>query len=547
MRFGIRPQVLLLTVIPATSLLVLLALSGLLVQQTARGDAASLRLVEAIRLSDTLWNDLTAATRSAQRYLQHGADADLADYRTARTAVPEDTERFAATLPELPQLHDVGVAYARRIDLGMDLIRSVIDAYRHGGIAAARRVAGSPYARRFGDELQREKIAFDQAAQPRATQAIIAARTGQRRLERGIAAVALVGLGLTLLFALLYAVGIVRRLSALGDNARRLAFGVPTVPVAGNDELAELDRIYHEMADRIRTTQVELREERAATALLQQALLPALPDILGLRFDSTYATPSAGPEIGGDWFDAFPLPGGLVGLSIGDVTGHGVRAAAMMAFVRRSIRILAWRDADPQTVMEHMNAALCHFEPNTLVTAFFAVLDPASGRLRYAIAGHGAPLLAAADGRTAMLDGEGLLLGFSPATRYDAFECPLADGEHLILYTDGIVEIDRDYLAGVAELERAVRDELATPSVNLAEGIARRVLRDRTPRDDTALLVVSYGRVPEEADAAANAWDFDARRQESARKVKGELLAALHALGPLAPIPPSPKSSSASC
>ena len=537
MRFGIRPQVLLLALVPAVSLLVLLALSSLLVRQTEQQNAASERLVEALRLSETLWNDLTSATRSAQQYVQHGAERDLAVYRAEQTTLPRDVTRFNATVDAIPEVRVAGRRYSEQTARGMQLIAAVVDAYRNGGMPAVRRVAGSPYAHRYGDELQREKIAFDQAAQPRAVQLIDATRTRQRQLERAIVLVALGGLAGTLLVAMLYAVGIVRRLSALGDNARRLAFGVPTVPVSGDDELTELDRIYHEMADRIRTAQLQLREERDATAVLQQALLPALPQISRLRFDSAYATPTAGPEIGGDWFDAFLLPGGLVGLSIGDVTGHGLRAAAMMAFVRRTLRILAWSDPAPHRAMEQMNASLCHFEPDTLVTAFLGVLDVATGRLRYTLAGHGGPLVVGSDGNVRILDGEGLLLGLTDTTRYVTFEDRLAGGDRLVLYTDGIVEIDRDYVAGLAQLARAALEELAMPSDNIAEGIQRRVFRERTPRDDAALLVVSYGGAPSRPHAAADAWDFDARREEAARQVKAEFMAALRALGPFAPDP----------
>jgi len=509
----------------------------LLVKQTEQRNAATGQLVEAIELSQTLWNDITSATRSAQEYLQNKRESDLAPYVAARTAVPSDVRRFTSTIHGLPGLEKPGIAYAGNIGRGMELIASVLDAYRRGGMPAARRVAGSPYARRFGNGLQGSKITFDQAAQPQALQRLTASRAAQRNLERWIVALALLGLALTLLLALLYAVRIVRRLDALGENARRLAFGVPIVPVPGNDEIAELDRIYREMADRIRTTQVQLRHERETTTMLQQALLPELPAISGLQIDSAYATPSAGTEIGGDWFDAFELPGGFVGLSIGDVTGHGLRAAEMMAFVRRSIRIVAWRETNPRAVMEHINAALCHYEPESLVTAFFAVFEGASGRLQYTLAGHVPPLIAAPDETVSLLPGEGTLLGLDPATRYTTYERQVAAGDRLVLYTDGIVELERDYFAGLADLERAVRDEFREPSDNLAEGIQRRMLRDRTPHDDAALLVVTFAERPAASGGPARGWDFDARREEAARQVKSELLVALEALGPLAPDP----------
>jgi len=176
MRFGIRPQVLLLTVVPAVSLLVLVALSSLLVKQTEQGNAATGQLVEAIELSETLWNDITSATRSAQEYLQNTRESDLAPYDAARTAVHSDVRRFTSSLHGLPGQEKPGIAYAQNIGRGMDLITSVLDAFRRGGMPVARRVAGSPYARRFGSGLQDSKIAFDQAAQPEALQRLTVSR-----------------------------------------------------------------------------------------------------------------------------------------------------------------------------------------------------------------------------------------------------------------------------------------------------------------------------------------------------------------------------------
>jgi anti-sigma regulatory factor (Ser/Thr protein kinase) len=158
--------------------------------------------------------------------------------------------------------------------------------------------------------------------------------------------------------------------------------------------------------------------------------------------------------------------------------------------------------------------------------------------LRYAVAGHAPPIIATVTGEVYALPGEGMLLGIDADTYFTALEHRLAAGESLILYTDGIVEVERDYIKGTADLENAIRAEFLSPSTNLAEGIQQRVFRDNPPRDDAALLVVTLPVVRPATDAsgvATRSWDFDARNREAGRKVKRELLSALRGLGPDAP------------
>lgn len=524
MRFGIRPQVLLLTVVPTVSLLMLVALSGFLVKQTGQGNEVNQQLAETLELSDTMTRDVSTGIRSVQDYVASKRVKDLRPFETVQTAFPQEAQRFVASLHGIPALERPGTAYARNSVKVMEVLGRFLDAYRRGGNKAAQMIAREPGTKRLGPDLQNSKIAFDQAAQPRALQQLAASRSSLRELERLIVGCALVGLVLTLVVAGLYAVRIVKRLEMLGDNARRLAFGIPTVPVPGKDELAELDRIYREMGERIRTTLLALSHERDATAMLQQALLPEIPPIPGLQISTAYETPSAGPQIGGDWFDVFVLSDRLVGLSVGDVTGHGLRAAAVMGFVRQAIRIVARRESDPARVMEHVNEVLCHDEREILVTAFFAVLDRQSRKLVYTLAGHGAPLVADRRGGVAHLDGEGMLLGIDPATRYDSYTRTLEPDGGLVLYTDGIVEVEREYLTGMVELEQAVRDEFRDPSPSLAHGIQARVFRGRAPRDDAALLVVTFAERAVLNGESHNAWEFDARHEDAAHKVKGEIV-----------------------
>lgn len=542
MRLGIRPQALLLTLIPLASLLVMLALTGLLAEQTQQGVAATQRLADILQTSAQLSRTITAASISVQDYMKTKRAADLAPYETARVSLPVLARRFNDELRGSTILAPSATAYSRNLLLTMDLVTGYLQAYRRGGPDAARAFALTPAVRRLTTNYENSLLAFDQAVQPRTLLRVAALRTTLRRNEELLFICEIASFLLTVLVSLLFARRIVQRLGLLSENARRLADGTPTLPAGGNDEITELDRIYHQMADRIadaarahEETLLELNRERDVTAVFQQALLPEIPAIPGLRIDTFYATPET-TEIGGDWFDVFVLSDRLVGLSIGDVTGHGLRAAAVMGFVRQAIRIVARREHDPTAVMQEVNEILCADERGIIVTAFFGLFDRERGALVYTLAGHGAPLVATRGDGIAPLEGAGLLLGVDPTARFNRYERRLVPGDSLVLYTDGIVEADRNYLEGMRELEHAIASELQDPAPNIAAGIHQRVFRDRVPRDDSALLTLTVTELePFAAPDAGPCWYFDARNEAVSRGVKRELLRALAKLGPEAP------------
>ncbi len=419
-----------------------------------------------------------------------------------------------------------------------------VHALRDGHAAEAARIAGGRATRQLSADLEHSKVAFDEAVQAQNTALLSMRRVATRKIEAGLMLVAICGIVLTMLVALLFGRRIVNRLQRLGDNARRLSEGEPAVPDTGNDEIAELDRIYRAMAERIKTSSqaqsdltAELRRERDVAAVLQQALLPEIPRIAGLRLDSAYATPAEGAQIGGDWFDVFEIAEGVLGMSVGDVTGHGLQAAATMSFVRQAIRIVARLEGDVGVVMERVNRLVCE-DGGSVVTAFFGVFDRERGALAYVIAGHGPPIVAPAGGTVDYLPGGGMLLGVDPAATFAPGNRQLLPGDALVLYTDGIVEAERDYFKGMSDLETAIRAELAAPSDNIAEGIQYRIFNESAPRDDSALLVLKVLELaPAGAPQTVRSWHFDARDQRTAWRVKRELLGALDALGSPAPDP----------
>jgi serine phosphatase RsbU (regulator of sigma subunit) len=198
--------------------------------------------------------------------------------------------------------------------------------------------------------------------------------------------------------------------------------------------------------------------------------------------------PSGRAEVGGDFYDAFPVEDGRYVLFLGDVMGRGVAAAAAMAQMRSAIRAFASVDPAPAVVVSKLDRMLTTYGTDQLVTLVYVVADRATGSLVLTNAGHPPPMVLGADGHTEVLPyADGPPLGVTPAERREV-RVPFAIGDTLLAYTDGLVERrDEDIQAGLSRLEAALL-ELADTS--LGEGLRRVVgtVRDTTYDDDTAVL-----------------------------------------------------------
>ncbi|HEY7968242.1 MAG TPA: SpoIIE family protein phosphatase [Solirubrobacteraceae bacterium] len=194
----------------------------------------------------------------------------------------------------------------------------------------------------------------------------------------------------------------------------------------------------------VRERQAELRErdrleqELAVAQLIQQNFLPKeLPLREGWQVAAYYRAARA---VGGDFYDFIELPDGRLGLVIGDVTDKGVPAAMVMAATRSVLRASAQRLIEPGDVLARVNDNLCPDIPeNMFVTCFYGVLDPATGHLRYANAGHNLPLVHAG-GDSGDLRATGMPLGLLPGMVYEERETTLAEGATVLLYSDGLIE-----------------------------------------------------------------------------------------------------------
>jgi PAS domain S-box-containing protein len=232
-------------------------------------------------------------------------------------------------------------------------------------------------------------------------------------------------------------------------------------------------------------------EHHVANAL-QEAMLPSdLPSMPGARLRSVYVAGESELQVGGDWYDAFVLPNGGIGLSIGDVTGYGLDAAVVMGEIRQAIRSAAIEEQTPEQVLEHADRALRSQRPEAIATAGFAAYDPSARTLHYAHAGHLPPVLCRADGSVEELVAEGLPLGMHHMSAPTSLTVALAPGTLVVFYTDGLIEFNRDAEAGERALVDALRVECRERSDNPALAIYRRVVPlDAAHSDDTAVLTL---------------------------------------------------------
>lgn len=257
-------------------------------------------------------------------------------------------------------------------------------------------------------------------------------------------------------FGVLTTRGLVRRIHRLVTATAQFAHGDYTQRVASTkqDEVGQLEQQFNSMAEQLvesmeqRQTLIEQQarmEERArieqelhTAQYMQRALLPKeVPLLPGWQLAPFYRPAR---EVGGDFYDFLPFEDGQLGIIIGDVTGKGVPAALVMATTCTMLRTAAQGTSSPGEVLARVNDLLCaRIPPGMFVTCFYAMLDPGSGRLYYANAGHEWPYQRHS-GCVSELQATGMPLGMFPEMRYDEQEVSLAPGESLLLYSDGLVE-----------------------------------------------------------------------------------------------------------
>src|SRR5215216_3341824 len=215
------------------------------------------------------------------------------------------------------------------------------------------------------------------------------------------------------------------------------------LPGQGLERSPAFDALIRNLTWRFRAAEVREREriehELQVARQIQQELLPeTIPELQGWRIAAYY-----GParEVGGDFYDFLEFPDGRLGLVVGDATGHGMPAALVMATTRGMLRAVVQSLESPGEVLARVNEAMvADIPPGTFVTCFYGVLDPESGRLVYANAGHDLPYLRHGSGEAEELRARGMPLGLMAGMSYEEKEIILAPGDSALFYSDGLVE-----------------------------------------------------------------------------------------------------------
>lgn len=234
--------------------------------------------------------------------------------------------------------------------------------------------------------------------------------------------------------------------------------------------------------------------EHGAAETLQRSLLPAVPFVPGMTVASRYIAATSGAQVGGDWYDMLPLPDGAVGLAVGDVVGHDLRAAAAMGELRGVLRSYAWEGLGPATVIDRCDDVVQGLGMAAMATAVYARMERGSSgwQLSYSNAGHPPPLLRRADGSVELLTGNlSPLIGATRAIRREDTTVSCRAGDLLLLHTDGLIEapgMDPD------ERTRLIADTLAGQASDLpVEELCDRlldVLGVDSLRDDAVVLAI---------------------------------------------------------
>jgi PAS domain S-box-containing protein len=276
--------------------------------------------------------------------------------------------------------------------------------------------------------------------------------------------------------------------------ARGITLGIATFGRAEQrDPYDDADlRLVRDLASRaavhIDNARLYTREHNTAVTL-QRSLLPqAIPEVAGLDIAYRYQPANRSAEVGGDWFDVIPLEDGQVALVIGDVTGHGIHAAAIMGQLRTTTATLARLGRPPEEIMHQLSRLLADHGMEAGATCLYTLYDPGTRRCRFTSAGHPPPAVRHPDGGVEFIDvPPGVILGVRH-DRYPTTETQLPPGSMLALYTDGLVEQpDQDIGTGMSRLARTLT---ASPARSL-DHLCDTVLTNLSPyaSDDIALLL----------------------------------------------------------
>jgi PAS domain S-box-containing protein len=247
----------------------------------------------------------------------------------------------------------------------------------------------------------------------------------------------------------------------------------------------------HERKEIERKLNEAYQRDHEVAETLQRSLLPeSLPRIEGLHLEARYLPASRSAAIGGDWYDAVELEDGRVAVVVGDVVGHGLRAAVVMGQMRTAFRAYAMLGGSPADTLARLNRLLIKEGGELMATALYLVLDRDTGQVWHASAGHPPALVVSPDHEPRYLEGgRSVPLGTSEIGFQEA-ETQIEPGSTLLLYTDGLVErrdtpLD-DRLSQLATVAGIAGGDLG----DVCDQIIGGLLAGKRPSDDVALLAL---------------------------------------------------------
>jgi len=286
---------------------------------------------------------------------------------------------------------------------------------------------------------------------------------------------------------------------------------VMAVPLVTSDELLGLVVLGATSEDRFDAGDLELLSlaaDRMAIAIdhvqrfahgrqlvetLQRSLLPdRLPHHPRLELAARYLPSGLAPQIGGDWYDALELDRDRTAVMIGDVVGHGVRAATTMSELRNALRAFAVEGHSPGEALHQLDRVVhATFGPGMIATVLFLIIDASKGVVSLSRAGHPPPALRTAAGEIRFLEtGNTLPLGIDDRVPAEEAEYRVAPGDTLLLFTDGLVERRRESInTGLDRLRDAFTNAPADVE-GLCDFVLERTVSEQTSHDDVAVLAV---------------------------------------------------------
>ncbi|MFK0251297.1 PP2C family protein-serine/threonine phosphatase [Amycolatopsis azurea] len=314
-------------------------------------------------------------------------------------------------------------------------------------------------------------------------------------------------------------------LPAAGDGESltwHLDAGAGPVPVAADDEAATRDEMLalvaradavakeqrelkHELAETnsgVLAMYVELEERdeqlRKAHAVifreLEDALRPPPPPAGPFELAVHYAPSQQDSPTGGDLYDWFVLPDGCVHITLVDAVGHGVTSTRHALTVTHAIRTLALEGHPFRDLIGRTARTLATIEPELMATVLLARLDPATGEVLFANGSHPRPVLVTADGDTELLAAatSGRGVGFPDPGSKSLVRRTLADGDLVVIYTDGLVESRKDFQEGEERLLAAARRHAGRPTGQIPDALATEMLEIVLHADDTVVIAIRH-------------------------------------------------------